>query len=221
MKTLLESLYRKLPIVQMAYRPCRAAYARWRLKQRVRQALSGNGPLRLVIGAKNKYQPGWIPTEVYTLNLLDVKDWQRCFPDESIDMLLAEHVWEHLYPEQGLEAARMCFRFLKPGGHLRVAVPDGFFPDPAYINFVKPGGTGPSADDHKVLYNYRTFSVVFKEAGFRVELLEYFDEAGQFHECDWTPDDGKVVRSTRFYNGRQFGGIKYRSLILDAVKAPH
>jgi predicted SAM-dependent methyltransferase len=173
-----------------------------------------------VIGAKAKYQEGWIPTEVYTLNLLDVRDWQRCFLEGSVDTLLAEHVWEHLRLEEGVQAARMCYQYLKPGGHLRVAVPDGFFPDPAYIDFVKPGGNGPSADDHKMLYNYRSFSDVFSQAGFQIELLEYFDETGQFHEREWNPDEGKIIRSKRFYNGHQFGGIKYRSLILDAIKAP-
>lgn len=29
--------------------------------------------------------------------------------------------------EEGVEAARTCFDFLKPGGYVRCAVPDGFF----------------------------------------------------------------------------------------------
>ena len=63
-----------------------------------------------------------------------------------------------------------------------MAVPDGLFPDSEYIDFVKPGGVGPSAYDHKVLYSYRTLTKVFESAGFNVELLEYFDEKGDCHE---------------------------------------
>lgn len=33
-------------------------------------------------------------------------------------------------------------RVLKPGGYVRVAVPDGFHPDPAYIEMGRPGGYG-------------------------------------------------------------------------------
>jgi len=43
---------------------------------------------------------------------------------------------------------------------LRVAVPDGFHPNPGYIERVKPGGTGPGAGDHKILYTYRTLSAI-------------------------------------------------------------
>ena len=218
MRTLFNSLYRNAPFLRTLYRPCRAQYARWRLKQCVRRARAAGIPLRIVIGANHKFQPEWLPTELYTLDLLKLSDWQRYFREGEIDRLVAEHVWEHLTVEQGTEAARMCFRFLRPGGQLRVAVPDGFFPDPKYIEFVRPGGTGPSADDHKVLYTYKSFREVFKNAGFEVRLLEYFDEFGAFHEESWDPEHGRITRSKRFYQGHCFGDLKYRSLILDARK---
>lgn len=37
---------------------------------------------------------------------------------------LAEHVWEHLTLENAHRAARNCYRYLHPGGRLRLAVPD-------------------------------------------------------------------------------------------------
>jgi predicted SAM-dependent methyltransferase len=49
--------------------------------------------------------------------------------------MLAEHVWEHLTEEEGLAAARACFKYLSPGGFLRVVVPDGLHPDPAYVEW--------------------------------------------------------------------------------------
>jgi predicted SAM-dependent methyltransferase len=150
--------------------------------------------------------------------MLDLNDWNRYFQEGTLDALLAEHVWEHLLMEDGIRAARICHRYLKRGGYLRVAVPDGLFPDPAYIEFVRPGGTGPSAYDHKELYTYRTLRHIFESAGFNVKLLEYYDEQGQFHQLDWRIEDGKIVRSRRCYTGHSFGGTKYRSLILDAIK---
>jgi predicted SAM-dependent methyltransferase len=127
-------------------------------------------------------------------------------------------VWEHLTEEDGARAARQCFEYLKPGGYLRVAVPDGFHPDETYIEYVRPGGTGAGADDHKVLYTHKTFAALFERAGFRVELLEYFDSSGEFHFVDWSPEAGTIVRSRRFDDRNAGGTLKYTSIILDAQK---
>ena len=205
--------YRRSPRLRAMYRAVRRVYARQVLKRRARRS-----PCRIVIGANNKYQEGWIPTEVYTLNMLDPREWQAYFQPDTIDALLAEHVWEHLTLDDGVAAARQCRIYLKPGAHLRVAVPDGNFPDSSYLEFVRPGGIGPSAYDHKVLFTYRTFAKVFEDAGLVVDLLEYYDEHGEFHARDWDPEDGLIVRSKRFYTGRSFGDYPYTSIVLDARK---
>lgn len=44
--------------------------------------------------------------------------------DGFADAFLAEHVWEHLSLEDAHRATRNCYRFLRPGGRLRLAVPD-------------------------------------------------------------------------------------------------
>lgn len=44
--------------------------------------------------------------------------------DGLADAFLAEHVWEHLSLEDAHRATRNCYRFLRPGGRLRLAVPD-------------------------------------------------------------------------------------------------
>lgn len=176
------------------------------------------GPVRIVVGSNGVFEPGWYPTEAGFLNLLKPPQWEAFFSRYPVQAILAEHVWEHLTPSEGLEAARTCFHFLAPGGVLRAAVPDGFHPDPEYRNWAKPGGHGPSADDHKLFYTYQSFRRVFEEAGFTVELLEYFDERGQFHAVDWNPAAGKINRSLRFDRRNADGQPHYTSIILDARK---
>ena len=171
-----------------------------------------------MLGAAHKRITGWIGTDIHELNVLNHVDWERYFAKNSIDALLAEHVWEHLTVEQGRAAAALCFQFLQPGGYLRVAVPDGLHPDPYYINWVRPGGSGPGAKDHKVLFTYQTFSDMFVDAGFDVILLEHFDEKGEFHCIDWSADDGMIDRSRRFDQRNSAKNLKYTSIILDAVK---
>ena len=174
-------------------------------------------PLRIVVGASGRVEPGWIATEHEYLDLVDARDWERFFAKGSIDAILAEHVFEHLSPEDARFAARHCYEHLKPGGVLRAAVPDGLHPDPAYIAWVEVGGTGPGSSDHKVLYDYRGFRRLFEEVGFRVRLLEYWDEQGVLHVADWDPAQGRIRRSIRF-DTKQRGGFRYSSIILDAVR---
>ena len=173
-------------------------------------------PIRIVIGASGVHDRGWTPTDIEYLDITKESDWQRFFTPASITGMLAEHVWEHLTPSASLQAAQLCRKYLKPNGYLRAAVPDGLQPDPSYIEHVKPGGTGAGADDHKLLYTYRTFKDVFEKIGFRVEILEYFDENGHFHSVEWNPADGMIYRSRRFDARNKDGKLHYTSLIIDA-----
>ena len=184
---------------------------------RLRRYTHGH-PLRVVIGASAHFPCGWFATEFEFLNVLEPESWRRWFEPGSLDALLAEHVWEHLSVEDGRHAARLCHEYLKPGGYLRVAVPDGLHPDLAYLEAVKPGGTGAGADDHKVLYTHETLAAVFTVSDFEVQLLEHFDDRGEFHAQDWVPQTGFILRSRRFDPRNQDGQLRYTSIILDAVK---
>jgi len=176
-------------------------------------------PLRIIIGASGVAQDGWVPSDIDYLNLLNEDHWLSYFKEnDGVDAFLAEHVWEHLSKSDAILATKNVFKYLKPGGYLRVAVPDGYFPDEKYIDYVKPGGSGFGSEDHKVLYTYKTFSNIFEKAGFKVALLEYFDENGVFHFNDWKSEDGMILRSKRYDERNQDGVIKYSSIILDARK---
>lgn len=176
-------------------------------------------PVNMVVGSMYSLYKGWIHSDIETLNLLKESDWQKYFDENSIDKILAEHVWEHLTLEEGRLAFKHCHTYLKPGGFLRVAVPDGFNPSEEYINYVKPGGTGNGADDHKLLYNYQIMSQSLESVGFTVKLLEYFDENGQFHKSPWNPEDGMIRRSADHDSRNAGGKLGYTSLIIDAYKS--
>jgi predicted SAM-dependent methyltransferase len=192
-------------------------YRRLEGPRRVRRAVAHGAPLRIAVGAESRAAPGWITTEYTYHDIADRRDWERYFAKESLDAILAEHVFEHLEPDAALRAARLCYEFLKPGGRLRAAVPDGLHPDPAYIEWVDIGGTGPGAWDHKVLYRYDSFRELFTRAGFAVRLLEYWDERRMLHQTEWDPAEGPIRRSIRF-DTKDRGGFRYSSIILDAIR---
>ena len=102
--------------------------------------------MKLIVGAGKTVLPGWTSTQENELNLLNHDDFLNHFPLESIDAILAEHVWEHMTYEEGIQAARNCYDFLKPGGYLRCAVPDTNFRNEEYQRMVQVGGPGPK--DH-------------------------------------------------------------------------
>lgn len=220
----------------------RRTYYRYFGRRWLKGKLAASDRKRIVLGAWSKFDPGWIPTQREFLDLTDPAQWKWYFEPSSIDAMLAEHVWEHITPEDGLAAAQTCYTYLKPGATLRVAVPDGLHPDPGYVNLVKadavnpapgdaPDGGGNSAN-HKALYTYKTLKALFERAGFRVVLYEYFDEQGNFHCQDWDAKGGTISRSKRFdprnksgplasvYPGAMDDYLAYCSLILDAVKDP-
>ncbi len=175
-------------------------------------------PIRVVIGASSDTFPGWISTDVDSLNVLNAADWRRYFSEGDVDAILAEHVWEYFSPADAVAAARFCHEFLRPGGYLRVAVPDGFHPDPAYQAHVAIGASPIRGQGHQIVYNSETFAAVFESIGFVTRLLEYFDRDGRFHATAWDPGAGRVQRSSRFDHRNWDGALRYTSIILDASK---
>lgn len=179
--------------------------------------------LRVVIGVgEYDNNPEWIKSQKEELDLLDQLTWEKNFKRESIDAILAEHVWEHLTWEEGLKAAKICFLYLKAGGYIRCAVPDGYFLNKDYQNIIKIGGPGDPnhpAASHKIVYNYRSLTALFESSGFQVNLLEYFDENGEFHQNEWSGEQGVIFRSKKFDPRNEGTELKFPSLIIDIQKS--
>lgn len=200
-------------VLSLFYVPLKHSFEISRLKRAAQQSI-----VKIVIGSGNIYEKGWVPTDIHYLNVLRENDWNFFFKENAIDAILAEHVWEHLSLGDGELAAKNCYKYLKKNGYLRIAVPDGLHPMPAYIDHVKIGGTGAGADDHKVLYTYKSLSGILQKAGFTVKLLEYFNEQGQFCESAWNAKEGLIRRSKNHDPRNADGKLNYTSLMIDAVK---
>jgi predicted SAM-dependent methyltransferase len=194
-------------------------YKRITEKRNFINTLSSNPQkIRLVIGSSRRYEVGWIPTDIEYLNILYKNDWKRYFKINSVDAILSEHVWEHLTLEEGKKAVTNCYAYLRKGGYIRIAVPDGFNPDEEYIKYQDVGGHFSDEYGHKVLYNYRSLSSLFEESGFQITLLEYFDEDGRLHVNNWDQKEGKIYRSSKFDSRFDKNNPIWTSLILDAKK---
>jgi predicted SAM-dependent methyltransferase len=192
--------------------------------------------LNVIIGARETAQPGWISTDLRSneapLDMRRAEDWAKRFAPGSIDRILLEHALEHVWPEEAEEACRNFYRYLKPGGRVRIAVPDAFNPDPHYQEHSRPGGLyqwiarlfhyAPDEPMHKTHWDFQSLSAMLGRVGFQVVLLEYFDAAGRFHRNAWSREDGDVRRcygsemNVNLY--LRWLGFQNLSLIVDAVK---
>ena len=186
------------------------------IKKKIKKKRIEKKKLQIIFGAGNTYQKNWISTEQENLDFLKIDTFNKLFEKNEISNIFAEHVFEHLSLENGIQAIKNLKPFLKINAKIRIAVPDGYFPSKEYINYVKPGGVGPGADDHKTLYNFKTISKLF-DNDFKINFLEYFDEKGNFQYKKWDIGDGKVIRSRYFDPRNTDKQIKYSSLIVDAI----
>jgi predicted SAM-dependent methyltransferase len=184
------------------------------LKQRpIIEKMIKEDSLKVHIGCGGKIYDNWMNYPQDEIDITIYKNWCKRFSEGSINIILAEHVFEHLNENGRNIAIKNFYCFLKNNGKIRIAVPDGFNPDKAYIDHVKPYNDG-----HQVLFNHKTLVEEFSSYGFEYDLLEYFDENGKFHFKEWDIKDGFVTRSKRFDERNQNGKLEYTSLIVDFYK---
>jgi len=172
-------------------------------------------PLKVMLGAGPVRLPGWLQTDKELLDVTSPSDWSALFEPESIDSLLSEHMLEHLTETEARIALTECYRYLKRGGLFRIAVPDGYRRDAAYV-----AEASPPNDGHQALYNIDTLTALLQSVGFATTPLEYFDAQEQFHAVPWDEKEGLVRRSARFDTQQDFrrGNLFYTSVIVDARK---
>jgi predicted SAM-dependent methyltransferase len=175
--------------------------------------------LKIVVGAGNTIYENWISTDYPVFDILNSDHWHHLFGTNKIDNILAEHVYEHLTPEQLMLSLYHLRKYASHNIVVRIAVPDGNFPSINYLNHVKPGGIGPGAKDHKVLYTKEIIEVMFEgNSEWKLELVEYWAPDGNFFSTYNPVPNGRVQRS-RNEDWRNKGPeINYTSLIFDITR---
>jgi predicted SAM-dependent methyltransferase len=172
--------------------------------------------MKIVVGAASTAFPGWLSTDISTLDVIKEDSWSSFVGNALLTNVLAEHIWEHLTMEDGRIAAAHAFKHLISPGRMRIAVPDANFPHREYLDMCKVKPTS----DHLSFYTVYSLTNLLESVGFTVKPLEYFDNEGRFHINPWSRNDGFISRSllNDRRNRDQDGTIAYTSLIVDALK---
>lgn len=193
----------------------------FRRRLRIKNIIKNSNIIKINIGSGadgnlDEYKD-WICVDKDILDITNENDWLKILVGKKADSILAEHVWEHLSEKDTLLANQNCYTFLKVGGTLRIAVPDGLHKSENYINYVKPNGSGAGSDDHKILYNYESLSNSLQKLNFKVTLIEYWTKEGTHISQNIDPKLGPIKRTSQ-KNVKFEENEIYTSLIVDAVK---
>jgi predicted SAM-dependent methyltransferase len=95
-----------------------------------REAFPSGGGIKLNLGCGTDYKPGWVNVDNNSdrnITQLDL-NWDLANPlpygAGTVDFIFNEHLIEHLSVEQARATIADCLRVLRPGGVLRIAMPD-------------------------------------------------------------------------------------------------
>lgn len=142
--------------------------------------------IKLDLGAEGVSPSGFIPmghdhgSEIYPLN----------YPDESVDVIRASHVLEHFPFSEVPEVVANWTAKLKPGGVLKIAVPNFEYIARAYLDGKElpiegytMGGQTDADDFHKALFDVGTLSDLLRGAGL-VDIAPWDSDA---EDCSRLP----------------------------------
>lgn len=177
--------------------------------------------MKVVIGAGQSYHPGWLCLTERQLDITDRVAWERLFRPASIDAILSEHVLEHLTENEAEKAIENFRLFLKHGGYVKIAVPDGYHPSKNYINYVAPGTwMTPFGADHKQLFNVDSLCALLERHGFKVDPIEGFTARREWFSKQ-SEREGRITKRPGEFQALWqsfFSFSNYTSLIVDGTK---
>ena len=188
---------------------------------KIQSAIRKSNGLKIIVGAAESHQKDWFSTNEQWLDITKEIDWTRLFRDKMIlTHVVAEHVFEHLTPNETHKALCNICRHLNDGGRIRIAVPDGYNPSEEYIEHVRVGGRGDDAADHKQLMDQDSLKKYLMDAGLSsIEVVEGHDKDGFLTSNSWSSENGYIRRSRQNEDSVDWGfPDASTSLIVDAWK---
>ena len=190
----------------------------------IQRAVKRNETMKIIVGAAETYQVGWYSTNEQWLDITKIENWENVFNNKTcITHIVAEHVFEHLTYAESQKALKCIYQYLMNDGRIRIAVPDGYNPNPIYLKNVGINGIGDDAADHKQLLNIDFLSALMEEAGFAAIHIEGYTKNGTLIQNPYNPQDGFIMRSRA--NDNQNNNIPWdfpdahTSLIVDGIKS--
>jgi predicted SAM-dependent methyltransferase len=139
--------------------------------------------MKLHLGCGNKHLEGFINIDVRDIEGVDLIEditLLETFKEKTVDLIYASHVLEHIGRREYKKVIKRWYDIIKPGGTLRIAVPD-FESVTEHYNSNKEldkllgflyGGQDYPQNYHYCTWDFQKLSDDLKEAGFK-EVKRY------------------------------------------------
>lgn len=175
------------------------------LQRRIAKRLARRTPLRLHFGCGTSRLEGWINVDLVGLPVDLSWNIRRPLPfrRDTVDVIFHEHVLEHIDAYHGYHFLKECYRILKPGGVMRIVLPDArrylasyFDPEHKFLDSWRGQRFTPMlalqeefySFGHRAMYDYETLALFCRVIGFNVI------EARQFGDSRLIPCPDTVCR---------------------------
>lgn len=184
-------------------------------ERRKAHILAQRSGLRLHLGSGGEHKPGWVNIDLLGDPVEVAWNLARPLPfgSSSVSAVFHEHLLEHLPLRAGAILMTECYRLLKPGGILRVGVPDAgrlirsYGSDRSYLEALHPDR--PTAmlavqelfywHRHCAMFDTETLCLFFRASGFPdPREREYGDS-----DLDEAPDTERRRAETLYVEARK------------------
>ena len=168
--------------------------------------------IKLHLGCGFKYLDGYIHIDKEEYPHIDyvgdATDLKELFNDNSVDLIYASHLFEHVMRKDVDSVLKEWYRVLKPNGILRLAVPDfealvKIYQEYKDIEMIlgPVQGRGPPNQLHYMIYDFRYLKKRLEIVGFRKvrrwnwkeELPEDFDDFSKSYFPHMDFEDGMLI----------------------------
>ncbi|AXT85953.1 hypothetical protein C6I20_12685 [Aeromicrobium sp. A1-2] len=171
--------------------------------------------LRLHLGSGGQPKSGWLNVDLAGDPVELVWDLAHGVPfeDARVDAIFHEHLLEHIPLRAGAGLLDECYRVLRPGGILRVGVPDAgallesYTGDGTYIGALHPDRPTRMLalqelfywHRHTTMFDEETLALLFRAAGFPEPSRRSFGES----DLDSAPDTERRRAETLYMEARK------------------
>lgn len=164
------------------------------------------------LGLVDTNLPEYISTDQDELDLINRYDITKYIPQASILNILANHVMEHIYPEEIWNVFNNIFFMQKAGGYLVICVPDLLSPNSRHYKGMEEAILFQPKASHFIFFSLESITYLLSKIGYEVIPIYYHNEKGKTIRNNNSYNILDKIKLTKYIN-RSISGARYELCI--------